>query len=163
VSLRRGPGADGVPSGDVMTRRLPLAMAAAAGIAVAGCGTAGSGSAGEAQVRRTVQAALGDLAAGDGHAFCALATPAERARLARALARPGCPAAMHAVSAGLTPAHRAALRHVEVGRVTVSGDTATVSAADIATPDDPGKGFLSDHGQPTTLVRRSDGSWLISG
>jgi hypothetical protein len=147
----------------VITRRLPLAVAVAAGIAAAGCGTASTESPGEAQVKHTVQAALSALAAGDGHAFCALATPAERARLARALARGSCPAAMHAVGTGLTPAHRAALHHVEVRRVTVSGDRATVRAADIATPGDPGKGFLSDDGKPTTLVRRPDGSWLISG
>jgi hypothetical protein len=147
----------------VFTRRVPLAVAVAAGIAAAGCGGTDVGSAGEAQVKRTVQAALGDLADGNGRAFCALATPAERARLARALARPSCAAAMHAVGSGLTPAHRAALRHVEVGRVTLSGATATVSAADIATPADPGKGFLSDGGKSTTLVRRPDGRWLISG
>jgi hypothetical protein len=110
-----------------------------------------------------VQTALGDLASGDGRAFCRLVTPPERARLARALARPTCAAAMHAVGAGLTPAHRAALRHVEVNRVTVSGTTASVSAAEIATPGDPGRGFLNDDGKPTTLVRRADGRWLISG
>jgi hypothetical protein len=154
---------DGVPSDRVITRRLPLAVAVAAGIAAAGCGTAGSDAAGQAQVKRTVQVALGDLAAGDGRAFCALATPAERARLARVFARGNCAAAMHGVGSGLSPAHRAALRHVEVSRVTVAGTTATVRAADIATPDDPGKGFLSDHGKPTTLVRRADGRWLING
>jgi hypothetical protein len=147
----------------VITRRLPLAVAVAAGIAAAGCGASGNGAAAQAQVRHTVQVALGDLAAGDGRAFCALATPAEQARLARELARPSCPAAMSAVGAALSPAHRAALRHVEVSRVTISGASATVSAADIATPEDPGKGFLSDDGTPTTLVRRSDGTWLISG
>jgi hypothetical protein len=147
----------------VITRRLPLAVALAAGIAAAGCGTASTGGAGEAQVRHTVQTALSALAAGDGQAFCALATPAERARLTRALGSANCPAAMHAVGAGLTPAHRAALRHVEVSRVTVTGGQATVRAADIATPADPGRGFLSDDGKPTTLVRRPDGSWLISG
>jgi hypothetical protein len=146
-----------------MTRRVPLAVAVAAGIAAAGCGATDSGQAGEAQVKHTVQAALADVAAADGHAFCALARPAERARLARAMAQPSCPAAMHAVGAGLTPAHRAALRRVEVGRVTVNGATATVSADDITTPADPGKGFLSDDDKPTTLVRRADGRWPISG
>ncbi len=133
----------------------------AAGIA-AGCGTATNG-AGEAQVKRTVQLALADLAAGDGRGFCSLATPAERARLARVFARPSCPAAMSAVGATLSPAHRAALRRVEVRRVTVNGATATVNAADIVTPGEPGKGFLSDDGKPTTLVRGPGGTWLISG
>ncbi len=147
----------------MITRRLPLAVAVAAGIAAAGCGTASTGGPGEAQVKHVVQAALGDLAAGHGQAFCALATPAEQTRLARAFAHGNCSKAVGAVSDALSPAHRAALRRVEVRRVTVSGDTATVSAADIATPADPGSGFLSDDGKPTTLVRRSDGSWLISG
>ena len=147
----------------MITRRLPLAVAVAAGIAAAGCGTASDHGVGAAQVKRTVQAALGHLATGDGSAFCALATPAERARLARVFARRNCAAAMHAVGSALSPVHRAALRHVEVNRVTVTGATATVSAADIATPDDPGKGFLSDDGKPTILVRRPDGRWLING
>ncbi len=147
----------------MITRRLPLAVAVAAGIAAAGCGTSASGDGGQAQVTRTVQAALSALAAGDGRAFCALATPAEQAHLARALARPSCPDAMHAAGVGLTATHRAALRHVVVKRVTVNGATATVSAADVVTPADPGKGFLNDDGRPTTLVRRPNGSWLISG
>jgi hypothetical protein len=146
----------------VITRRVPLAVAVAAGIAATGCGTATSG-AGEAQVKRTVQAALADLAAGDGHAFCSLVTPAERARLARVFARPSCPAATSAAGATLSPAHRSALRHAVVTRVTVSGATATVRAADIATPGEGGKGFLSDGGKPTTLVHRPGGGWLISG
>ncbi len=140
-----------------------MAVAVAAGIAVGGCGTSGSGDAGPAQVKHTVQAALSALAAGDGRAFCALATPGEQVRLARALARPSCPVAMHAAGVALTPAHRAALRHVEVTQVTVRGATATVSAADIATPATPGRGFLNDDGKPTRLVRRRNGAWLISG
>ena len=139
-----------------------MAVALAAGLAVGGCGTSGSGDAGPAQAKHTVQAALSALAAGDGRAFCALATPGEQARLARALARPSCPAAMHAAGVALTPAHRAALRHVEA-QVTVRGATATVSAADIATPSDPGRGFLNDDGKPTRLVRRRNGGWLIGG
>jgi hypothetical protein len=147
----------------VITRRLPLAVAVAAGIAAAGCGTARTGDAGQAQVKHTVQVALGALADGNGRAFCALATPAERTRLARALAQRSCPSAMHAVGVALTPAHRAALRSVVVGLVTVAGGRATVRAANIAIPADPGKGFLDDHGTPTTLARQLDGSWLISG
>jgi hypothetical protein len=147
----------------VITRRLPLAIAVAAGIAAAGCGAANTDRASVTRVKQTVQAALGDLAAGDGHAFCALATPAERARLAAAFAHHSCSAAMHEVGLGLSPAHRATLRHTEVRTVTITGATARVSAAAIASTSGSVKGFLSDDGQPTTLVRRPGGSWMISG
>ena len=152
-----------VPSQRVMTRRLPLAVAVAAGIAAGGCGTASTDGAAEAKIKQTVRAALIDLAAADGHAFCSLATPAERRRLARAFARRSCAEAMRALGAGLSPAHRAALRTAEVSKVTVTGATAAVSAADIVMSDPAGKGFLSDKGKPTKLVRRPDGRWLISG
>src|ERR1700752_987152 len=59
-----------VPSQRVMTRRLPLAVAVAAGIAAGGCGTASTDGAAEAKIKQTVRAALIDLAAPDGHAFC---------------------------------------------------------------------------------------------
>jgi hypothetical protein len=147
----------------VITRCLPLALAVAAGVAAAGCGTTNSDGAGTSQVKQTVRTALGDLAVGDGRGFCALATRAERARLATAFAAPSCPAAIHAVGSGLTPAHRAALRHAVVRTVTISGDTATVRAADIATTSGSMSGFLSDDGPPTTLARRSDGRWMING
>lgn len=144
-------------------RRLPPAIAVAAGIAVAGCGAANTDGATATRVKQTVQAALSDLAAGDGHAFCALATPAERARLAAEFASRSCPAAMHGVGADLSPAHRTALRHAQVRTVTIDGGTATVSAAAITTTSGSASGFLSDDGKPTTLVRRRDGSWMING
>jgi hypothetical protein len=140
-----------------------VAIAVAAGIAVPGCGTSSSDEAGVAKVKQTVQAALDDLAAGDGQAFCALATPAERARLAATFARRSCPDAMHSIGSGLSPAHRAALRHAQVRKVTISGGTARVRAADITFTDPSGKGFLSDAGKPTTLVRGHGGRWMISG
>jgi hypothetical protein len=147
----------------VITRRLPRALAVAAGIAAAGCGSASTDGASASKVKQTVRAALGDLAVGDGAGFCSLATRAERARLATAFAAHSCPAAIHAVGSGLTPVHRAALRHAAVRTVTITGATATVRAADITTTSGSMKGFLSDDGKPTTLVRRADGGWMISG
>ena len=154
---------DGVPSHRVVTRRLPLAVAVAAGIAATGCGTASNDQAGVAQVKRTVQTALRDLADGDGRAFCALATSGERRRLAAAFATRSCARAMHGVGVSLTREHRAALRAAAVRRVTMSGATATVAAADIVLAGGAAKGFLSDDGRPTTLVRQAGDRWLIDG
>ena len=153
---------DRVPSRRLITRRLALALAVAAGIAAAGCGTDSSDAAAAAQITHTVQAALGALGAGNGHAFCALVTRAEQARLATEFARPSCAAAMSAVGSGQTSPHRAALRRAQVRKVTVTGARATVRAADIVLPNGQAKGFLTDNGPPTTLVRHG-GRWLISG
>jgi hypothetical protein len=147
----------------VITRRLPLALVVAAGVAAAGCGAASTDGASALRVKQTVRTALGDLAAGDGRGFCSLVTRAERDRLATAFASRSCPAAIHAVGSGLTPAHRTALRHADVKTVTITGAAATVRAADITTTSGSMKGFLSDDGKPTSLVRRADGSWMISG
>lgn len=146
----------------VITRRLALAAAVAAGAVAAGCGSASDGAS-TAQVKQAVRAALADLGAGRGAAFCALATPAEQTHLARAFARHSCGAAMQGLAAGLSPAHRTALAHARVTKVTVTGARATVSASAITSTDGSLKGFLNDHGTPTTLVRRSNGRWLIAG
>ncbi|HWE11521.1 MAG TPA: hypothetical protein VG325_19395 [Solirubrobacteraceae bacterium] len=144
-------------------RRLPLALAVAAGVAAAGCGASSTDGASASGVEQTVRTALGYLAAGDGRGFCSLATRAERARLATEFAARSCSEAIHAVGSGLTPVHRAALRHADVTTVTISGATATVKAADITTTSGSMKGFLSGDGRPTTLVRRAGGRWIIGG
>ncbi|HZE06310.1 MAG TPA: hypothetical protein VE127_13855 [Solirubrobacteraceae bacterium] len=146
----------------MIVRRLPLAAAVAAGAVAAGCGSTHS-DAGATQVKRTVRTALTDLAAGRGAQFCLLVTPSERAHLARTFARHSCGRAMHALAAGLSPAHRMALRHARVTTVTISGARATVSSDAITTTNGSLKGFLNDHGTPTTLVRQSNGRWLIAG
>jgi hypothetical protein len=115
-----------------------------------------------AQVKRTVQQALGDLANGNGSAFCALATRGGRATLARTLHGYSCAGIVHLVGGHLSTNTRTGLLHAKVTQVTVRGRTATVLAADITSTAGSLKGFLNDGGKPTTLVKQSDGSWKIS-
>jgi hypothetical protein len=144
--------------------RLRVAGPVTLALIVAGCGSTHSrdGRPGDAaQVRRTVEMALSDLAHADGAAFCALATRAGQAQLARTLPGYSCAKLIKFVGDHLSQPARTGLLHARVGRVTISGSTAEVSAADITASQGSIKGFLNDGGKPTRLIRQPDGSWKI--
>jgi hypothetical protein len=150
----------------MITRRLPLAAAVAAGaVAAVACGGSSPhpNAAAEAKVKQTVHDALADLASGEGRAFCALTTGAERRRLTAEMPGAGCPAVVRSISADLSDKHRQALLHASVSKVEINGSQAIVHSSDITSPDGALNGYLSDGGKPTTLTRRPDGRWEISG
>lgn len=143
------------------SRRLPLVAALAASALAAGCG-GGASSAETARVKSTVRQALADLGRADGRGFCALTTAAARAQLDDILHGEDCIGLVDLLGAHLSAAHRAALLHARVRRVTVRGPVATVASADITSPNGKLRGWLSDGGTPTRLVRQPDGSWKIA-
>jgi hypothetical protein len=148
----------------VIARRLRLAAIVSAGvIAAASCGGHQSRAATDvAQVKQTVRQALADLARADGRGFCSLATRAGQAKLAGTLHGYTCVKLVELVGRQLSSATRTGLLHVQVRRVTMSGRTATVRAADLIATQGSLKGFLKDGGKPTRLVRQRDGRWKIS-
>ncbi len=140
--------------------RLAGALGTAA-LAVTGCG--GGQGADIAKVKQTIQRAFVALADGHGSAFCALATPGARAELARTTPGASCPQVVGSISRQLSSEVKLALRHARVRTVSVDGDRASVRARDITSRGGTLTGFLQQSAAPTKLVRRSDGSWKISG
>jgi hypothetical protein len=146
----------------VTLRRASLAAAVLLGVVAAGCGSSGSPSPQAVAVERTVSASLADLARSDGHAFCALMTAAGRRSLARTLHGYTCAALMAMVAEHMSPEQRAALGHVRVSGVSVHGDVALVSAADLHSPGEALDGIFSPRSAPTKLIRISDNTWRIA-
>lgn len=105
--------------------------------------------------------ALADLATANGQGFCALTSPAGQTKLAHTLPGYSCAKLVMLISKHLPPAARTGLQHASVKDVTIHGSVATVRAADITASQGSLKGFLTDNGKPTRLVRQSDGSWKI--
>ena len=105
--------------------------------------------------------ALADLATSNGQGFCSLASPAGRTKLAHTLPGYSCPKLVTLIAKHLPPAARTGLEHATVKDVTIHGSVATVRASDITASQGSLKGFLTDNGKPTRLVRESDGSWKI--
>ncbi len=142
-------------------RQGPALLAAAALIGLAGCG--GPSPADVSAVKTTVRSFLVAIADGDTARACALVTPAGQAGLAAAAGRRGSPCASVVASASsqLSPAVRHALRGVEVRRVTIQGDRATVRDEDIATST----GNLSPllRAGSTTKLVKSRGRWQLAG
>ena len=108
-----------------------------------------------------MHAALADLATANGQGFCSLASPAGRTKLAHTLPGYSCPKLVMLIAKHLPPAARTGLQHATVKDVTIHGAVATVRASDITASQGSLKGFLTDNGKPTRLVRESDGSWKI--
>ncbi len=139
-----------------------VAALAAAGLLV-GCGGS-SGSGGDAaSVKQTVTRAFGALAAGDGATLCSLATQAGQRTLASALPHSTCAKVVELVSVHLTPLQKAGLESVQIKKVTVAGDHATINDADFSSSRGSLKGFISSNSAPTRLTKQPDGSWKISG
>lgn len=130
-------------------------------LVLAGCG--GGSGADAAQVKRTVQRALTALANGNGRAFCALATTGAQAELARTTPGASCAGVVRRIGDQLSNQVKLGLRHARVGKVSLSGDHASIRAGDITSTRGTVKGFLQASAAPTKLIRQSDGSWKIAG
>lgn len=147
----------------VGTLRDGLLAALAVSVLIAGCGGGGSSGNDASKVEQTVTTAFHALAAGDGATLCGLATPAGQRTLASALPHSNCANVIKLVSLHLTAAEKAALQSVKIKKVTINGDHATVSDADLTSSRGSLKGFIRSGSAPTRLTRQSDGSWKLSG
>lgn len=133
-------------------------------LVLVGCGGGRAADAGDAaNVKRTVQRALTALADGNGPAFCALATAGAQAELARTTPGASCAGVVRRISRQLSDRVKLGLRYARVGKVSLSGDRATIRAGDITSTRGTVKGFLQASAAPTQLIRQADGSWKIAG
>jgi hypothetical protein len=144
------------------TRPRLAGVLAVAVLGLAGCGGGGA-NADAAKVKQTVQRALAALADGNGPAFCALATAGAQAELARTTPGAGCADVVRRISRELSDQVKLGLRSARVGRVSLSGDHASIRAGDITSTRGSLKGFLQASAAPTKLTRQSNGSWMIAG
>jgi len=138
-----------------------------AGLAVsavlAACGGGGSSSSPDAaKVKQSITRAFHALAAGDGATLCSLTTAAGQQALASAAPHSTCAKVVALVGAHLTPSQKAALNSVQVNKVTVSADHATVNSSDLTVAHGSLKGFIDSKSAPTRLTKQPDGSWKIS-
>jgi hypothetical protein len=143
--------------------RLLAAVAVSAALAACGGGGSSSNNNDAAQVKQTVSRAFSALATGDGATLCSLATPAGQKELASGLPHSTCPAVVKLVSEHLSPQQKAGLESVQVKKVVIDGNQATVSDADLTTARGTLKGFIDPKSPPTKLTKQSDGSWKLSG
>ena len=143
-----------------MLRRRRVLPLLALSIALAACG---GQSADASHAAGTLTRAFHALASGDGATLCSLATSAGQKTLAAAVPNSSCEKVVNLVSAHLTVKQKAALASVHVNKITVTGDRATVRAADISSDHGSFKGFLEPGSAPTKLAKQADGSWKISG
>jgi hypothetical protein len=141
--------------------RLAVVLAIAV-LVLAGCGGGGA-DADAAKVKGTVQRALTALADGNGRAFCALASAAAQAELARTTPGASCAGVVRRISHQLSDQVKLGLRHARVGKVSLSGDHASIRAGDITSTRGTVKGFLQASAAPTRLARQTNGSWKIAG
>jgi len=143
----------------VGTLRNGLLATLVASVALAGCG----GTSDATKVEQTVTRAFRALATGAGATLCSLATPAGQKTLAAAVPHSTCENVIKLVSVHLTASQKAALESVKIKKVTISGDHATVSDADLTSAHGSLKGFIQSGSAPTKLTKQSDGSWKLSG
>lgn len=140
--------------------RIRLALiAAAAALALAGCGGGSSGD--EQAVKDTVTTFMSALARGDGATACAKATAAAQQRLTAQAAQAGsnCQAIISAIASRLPAPVKQGLETAQVKKVTVKGNTATVSDHDISSKSGNLGPFL---GGGTTTLTKVGGSWKLS-
>jgi hypothetical protein len=146
----------------VRSLSIRLLAAVAVSAALAACGGSSSNN-DVAQVKQTLSRAFRALATGDGATLCSLATPAGQKELASGLPHSTCPAVVKLVSEHLSPQQKAGLESVQVKKVVVSGNQATVSDADLTSARGTLKGFITPTSPPSKLTKQSDGSWKLSG
>jgi predicted anti-sigma-YlaC factor YlaD len=144
----------------IFHRTLPVAVALSA--VLAACGSS-SNSQDVAQIKQTLTRAFRALARGDGATMCSLATPAGQKTLASAVPHSSCASVISLVAAHLSAAQKAGLSSVRIKNVTLHGNHASVSDADLSAAHGTLKGFLQPGSAPTQLTKESDGSWKISG
>lgn len=145
----------GVLAAAARIRALAVAVAA---LSLAACGS----SSDVVQIRQTVVRALHAIGSGDGAGFCSLVTQVGQAKLARTVPGSSCAQVVQLVGEHLSPAQRSGLQSVKVGRVTIKGDQASVTAAAITGSRGTLEGFLQK-GSAATLLTKSGGTWKISG
>lgn len=105
------------------------------------------------------------LAAGNGPVACSLATPTAKANLLRgARAQFGSCAGVIKVIADHLPASvKEGLQTLEVRKVTVRGNRATVSGADVTSSRGQLDGFISPRSPPTQFAKQPAGNWKVTG
>jgi hypothetical protein len=138
-------------------------VAVAVAVGVAGCGGSGEDQA----VKQTMQRFLGAIGRGDGKAACAFVTPAGQAALAQQIAAlthathtVSCQLILTQIAHLLPPAAKQGLESVQVQKVTVKGNTATVFSRDIHPTKGNASAFLSGSA-PTKLVKVG-GDWKVT-
>ncbi|MGI8506103.1 MAG: hypothetical protein ACR2MK_04745 [Solirubrobacteraceae bacterium] len=141
--------------------RLLAALAVSAILAACG-GSSSNSSPDAAHVKQTITRAFHALATGDGATLCSLATADGQRALAAAAPHSTCAKVVALVGAHLTPSQKAALESVQVSKVTIDGDHATVKSSDLTVAHGSLKGFIDSGSAPTRLAKQSDGSWKIS-
>jgi hypothetical protein len=146
-------------------QRLGCAASIALALALGASGCGGSGD--DAAVKQTVQRFLGDIGRGDGKAACALVTPAGQAALAAQIATlthathtVSCQLIITQIARLLPPAAKQGLASVQVRKVTIKGNTATVVSSDIHATKGDASAYLSG-GAATKLVKVG-GAWEIT-
>jgi hypothetical protein len=144
-------------------------LAAGAGtliVALTGCGGGGGGGGSDVtKVKQTLRRELVALATGDGATVCSLATASGRTKLENAVPGASCEHVVQLVAQRLPESVKEGLRTAKIGRVTISGKTATVQDSDITSSKGSLAGFLQPGpgSAPTVLTKQPDGSWKISG
>lgn len=147
-------------------RRLGCAslIALAIALAAAGCG---GGSGDDQAVKNTMQRFLGAVGRGDGNAACALVTPSGQAALAQQIATlthathtVTCQLILTEIAKLLPPAAKQGLESVEVRKVTIKGNRATVLSRDVHATKGNATAFLSGTA-PTKLVKVG-GTWKVT-
>lgn len=149
-------------SGRCLLRARRLLSALVVCAMVAACGSGGSAN-DTAHVKQTLTRAFRALAKGDGSTLCSLATPQGRQALTAGIPHTSCVGIVKLAGAHLSPSLKAALASVRIKRVTVNGNQASVSYADITSARGSLAGFIQPGATPTRLTKQPDGSWKISG
>jgi tripartite-type tricarboxylate transporter receptor subunit TctC len=142
-------------------RRGAAIMVTATALVAAGCG---GGLDDTAKVKQTMTRYLSAVGAGDGATTCSLLTPSGQAafeRFKRAAAG-SCPLLVTVFNAGLPAQVKTALRHAQIKKITINGNTATVRHADITSTKGDLSSVVPPGSPPTVLTKQSDGSWKLS-
>ncbi len=157
-----------------------LAATLTAAVAIAGCGgsvgftapPAAPSSATLAQIRSVIAGFARAMAGGEGSSACALMDAQAQQQIAQQVTNGQsdgslsnaelCQQAITTVGAQLSRAERAVLDTVQVGKITVEQDTATVDPSQITSPDSgsPRAEAASRFDSPVHLVLQN-GQWLI--
>jgi len=163
-------------------KRLALAatLSAALAIAIAGCGgsvgfappPAAPSSATLTQIRSVATGFARAMAGSEGSSACALLDAQAQQQIAHQLTEGQsdgslsnvelCQQAIATIGAQLSRAERAVLDTVQIGKITVEQDTATIDPSQITSPDGgaPRAGTPDQFDSSVTLVLQN-GQWLI--
>jgi hypothetical protein len=143
--------------------RVRAVLAVIVGVVALALTACGGGASDEAKIKQTVVRELAAIANGDGATACSLATAAGRAKLERDNPGHTCEQLIRLAATALPESAKEALRAAHVNRVTITGNTATVSDSDITSSKGSLASIFQSGTPPTVLTKQSDGSWKISG